>query len=308
MGGQSEAGPLSRVESFGFEDDCEIPNLPEARYGFAAFKTFSNQLAVCGGWWEGKLNTTDCLLLDTEKGQWVRGAFEGNLHGEAVRGVASFEDHGIYVSHSRRTSQIEHKSTTWTLGPEPPVEVECACKVSISSFVVVGRSDVHEYSITKKLWEDKENWPSLTVERRGVGCAATLKHLVVAGGVTNQGGVLSSIEVYGLRSKKKNEDIAADMVIPRSFFSLVLVGQTQPRLLAIGGRSTTTWISTSEYLDEEGKYWEAGPSLQEGRSNFGSLMIEGDYVCSSIKATCDIEKCPLEGSTTAPEMETQPAG
>ena len=130
-------GPLSSVETFGFEDDnsCNIPKLPETRYGFAAFKTFSNQLAVCGGWWEGKPNSTDCLTLDQSEAQWVRGAFKGSLSGEGVRGVATFEDHGIHIIHSWSTSFLEKGNDTWVQGMRTPIEVECACKVSDSSFM-----------------------------------------------------------------------------------------------------------------------------------------------------------------------------
>ena len=42
LGGLSQDGPLSSAETFGFEDDdCSVPQLPEARYGLAAFLTLS---------------------------------------------------------------------------------------------------------------------------------------------------------------------------------------------------------------------------------------------------------------------------
>ena len=124
--------PLSSIETFGFEDDnnCTIPNLPETRYGLAAFKTSSGKLSVCGGWWEGKPDSTDCLTLDTSNGQWTRGSFEGNLFGDGARGTATFEDYGVFIFHPWSISHLGIGSVTWVLGPETPVEVECACKVS----------------------------------------------------------------------------------------------------------------------------------------------------------------------------------
>ena len=284
LGGQSVDGPLSSVETFGFEDDnnCNIPKLPETRYGFAAFKTFSDQLAVCGGWWEGKPDSTDCLTLDQSKAQWVRGAFKGSLFGEGVRGVASFEDHGIHIIHSWSTSFLENGNDTWVQGIiRTPIEVECACKVSDSSFVIVGsnsRENVLEYSVTKELWEDLDTWPEMRTKRKGPGCAATSQFLIVAGGVTDQGEVLASVEIF--RLDKKSLGRAANMSSPRSFFSLVPVGLIRPRLLAIGGRSATSFLQKTEFYDEEENQWDEGPQLGAERSSFGAIMIEGKITCT----------------------------
>ena len=274
-------GPLSSIEPFGFEDDkCFIPRLPETRYGFAAFKASQNQLAVCGGWWEGKPDSTDCLTLDTAEGQWVRGAFEGNLFGEGVRGVASFDIQGIYIFHTWTTSILQ-TSNSWTRGPEAPVEVECGCKVSDSSFVIISsdeKNNVMEYSITNQRWEDKETWPEMKFRRKGPGCGATSQYLLVAGGVTQQGEVLANVEIFTLDFKSLGR--AANMSSPRSFFNLVPVGLIRPKLLAIGGRDETTWIGRTEFFEEEDNQWEEGPQLGTGRSDFASIMIEGNLGCT----------------------------
>ena len=277
-------GPLSSVETFGFEDNCNIPKLPETRYGFAAFKTFSDQLAVCGGWWEGKPHSTDCLILDQSKAQWVRGAFKGNLSGGGVRGVASFEDHGIHIIHSWSTSFLGDGYDTWVPGIGNPVEAECACKVSESSYVIVGRNsreNVFEYSITNETWKDADTWPEMRIKRKGPGCAATSQLLMVAGGVTDQGEVLASVEVYTLQPKK-NLGPAANMLSPRSFFSLVPVGLIRPRLLAIGGRNEASFTKRTEFYDEEEDQWEEGPQLGAERSSFGAIMIEGKITCTCL--------------------------
>ena len=283
LGGQSVDGPLSSIEAFGFEDDnkCNIPKLPETRYGFAAFKTFSNQLAVCGGWWQGKPNSTDCLTLDTSEAQWVRGTFEGKLFGEGVRGVATFEDHGIYISHTWSTSHLTNENYAWAPGPDTPVEVECACRVSKSSFVIVGsnsRNNVLEYSVVMQRWEGAETWPEMRRKRKGPACAATSHHLMVAGGVTDQGEVLASVEIFRLDSKFLGA--GREMLSPRSFFTLVPVGLIRPRLLAIGGRNEHAFLKSSEFWEEEENEWQEGPHLGRERSSFGAIMIEGDFVCT----------------------------
>ena len=88
MGGQSAERQLTSVETFGFEN-CTIPPLPETRYGFGSFITPTQkpQLAVCGGWWMGKPNSTDCLTLNVTSGQWERGTVTNGLLGDGVRGV-----------------------------------------------------------------------------------------------------------------------------------------------------------------------------------------------------------------------------
>ena len=101
LGGQTKEGPLSSVETFGFEN-CTIPPLPETRYAFGSFiaPTQPPQLAVCGGWWMGKPNSTDCLTLNVTSGQWERGTFTNGLLGDGVRGVVEVEGQGVFVVHS----------------------------------------------------------------------------------------------------------------------------------------------------------------------------------------------------------------
>ena len=308
LGGLSQDGPLSSAETYGFEDDeCSIPQLPEPRYGLAAFKTSSNELAVCGGWWEGKANSTDCLTLDTTKALWVKGTLKGNLFGEGVRGSASFERIGTYIFHRTTASLLLSGSDTWVLGPESPVDAECGCRLSDSSFAIVGSNNgnnVLEYSITSKNWEPIDTWPEMRTKRKGPGCAATPYYLLVAGGVTDQGEVLSSVEILWKETKALGR--GQDMSSPRSFFTLVPVGLLRPKILAIGGRNGASFLKTSEFWEEEDNQWEEGPELGTARSALGAIMIQGDFVCSS-NTSLQPQYCPA-AETVAPLMDTQSTG
>ena len=293
LGGLASDGPLSSVETFGFEDDeCRIPQLPEPRYGLAAFKTSSNQLAVCGGWWEGKPDSTDCLTLDMAEAQWVRGTLKGNLFGEGVRGSASFDGVRTYIFHSKATSYLESGSDTWVLGPESPVETECGCRLSDSSYAIIGSNsgnNVLEYSVTKKKWEPIDTWPEMRTKRKGPGCAATPYYLLVAGGVTDAGEVLATVEILWVKSKSLGR--GQDMSTPRSFFNLVPVGLVRPKILAVGGRYGTLLLKSSEFWEEEENLWEEGPELGTGRSSLGAIMIEAEHVCTK-KETVPPHSCP----------------
>ena len=132
---------------------------------------------------------------------------------------------------------------------------------------------------------------------------------MVAGGVTDQGEVLASVEIFRLDSKSLGR--AANMLSPRSFFSLVPVGLIRPRLLAIGGRNEASFIRKTEFYDEEENQWEEGPQLGAERSSFGAIMIEGKITCTendSTTATCDLGRCPLQGEPEAPEIKPQATG
>ena len=291
IGGQSLEGPLSAIETFGFEDDhCIVPALPETRYGLAAFKTSSGHLGVCGGWWSGKPYSTDCLTLKVSEAQWVRGTFKGALSAEGVRGVATFENNGTYIIHSETTSYLD-RSDTWTPGPSNPVEAECGCRISNSSYVIVGSNrgrNILEYSITFGNWQDPDRWPELEIRRKGPGCAATSNYLLVAGGVTEQGVVLTNVEIFRLDTftagfvDKRTTGEARNLLTPRSFFTLVPVGLVHPRLFAIGGRDGGSFLHSTEFWDQEQNEWEQGPALGTGRSSFGAIMIEADFACADI--------------------------
>ena len=113
--------------------------LPENRYNFGSFITPSEppQLAVCGGWWMGKPNSTDCLTLDVTSSQWERGTFTNGLLGDGVQGVINVEGQGVFVIHSNSISFLAPGSLSWVAGPVFAISAECACNISSTSFVTI---------------------------------------------------------------------------------------------------------------------------------------------------------------------------
>ena len=128
IGGQSKEEQFTSIETFGLKN-CSIPPLPETRYGFGSFITPTKppQLAVCGGWWMGKPNSTDCLTLNVTSSQWERGTFTNGLLGDRVRGVINIEDQGVFVIHSTGMSVLPPGSQSWIVGPAFAAPAECGC-------------------------------------------------------------------------------------------------------------------------------------------------------------------------------------
>ena len=271
---------------FGF-DNCTIPPLPETRYAFGSFiaPTDPPQLAVCGGWWMGKPNSSDCLTLNVTSNQWERGTFANGPLGDGVRGVINLEGEGVFVVHSSGISVLARGSSSWAAGPVFPTSAECACNVSSTSFITIHMNDtnnINEYSVTDGVIEPKPEgtWPNLLTKRHGPGCGATLYHLVVAGGVSDLDEVLTSVEVFHIESKAWRKGRSLQQA--RAYFQIIPVGLTYPRLLAVGGQDVSSALDTSEWWEEEEDSWEEGPPLSRGRSNFGALMAPPHLVCSEI--------------------------
>ena len=123
------------------------------------------------------------------------------------------------------------------------------------------------------------------------GCAATSYHLVVAGGVTDWDEVLASVEVYDIQKRSIRK--GSSLQQPRAYFQIIPVGSKYPRLLAIGGRDSTSTLSTSEWWEEEEDSWQAGPELATGRSNFAAVMAPPELVCAEIDLPA--HSCPAGG-------------
>ena len=299
LGGQSTEGQLTSIETFGFEN-CTIPPLPETRYGFGSFivPTSPPQLAVCGGWWMGKPNSSDCLTLNVTSAQWERGTFSNGLLGDGVRGVINMEGQGVFLVHSTGISFLAPGSQSWVAGPMFITSAECGCILSSSSFVTIHMNDTHnvrEYSVTNGEAEPEpiDSWPSLSTKRRAPGCGATSYHLVVAGGVSGWDEILTSVEVYHIESKALRR--GGILKQARAYFQIIPVGSTHPRLLAVGGQNGTSTLDTSEWWEEEEDSWEEGPALSRGRSNFAALMAPPHLVCSEIDPPA--HSCPAAQNT-----------
>ena len=285
---------------FGF-DNCTIPPLPETRYAFGSFiaPTDPPQLAVCGGWWMGKPNSTDCLTLNVTSGQWERGTFTNGLLGDGVRGVINMEGEGVFVVHSSGISVLAPGSSSWVAGPAFPTTAVCGCNVTRTSFVTIHMSDTHnvrEYSVTNGVAgpEPEGTWPSLLTKRHGPGCSATSYHLVVAGGVSSWGEVLTSVEVFHIESKALRR--GGSLRQARAYFRIIPVGSTHPRLLAVGGKNASSIVDTSEWWEEEENVWQAGPMLATGRSNFAALMAPPHLVCLDMDQP--EHSCPVAHNTS----------
>ena len=294
LGGQSENGQLTSVETIGFES-CKIPALPETRYSFGSFiaPTQPPQLAVCGGWWMGRPNSTDCLTLNVTSAQWERGTFGNGLLGDGVRGVINIEGQGVFVVHSTSISFLATDSQSWATGPLIAASAECGCNVSSTRFVIIHMRDtnnVQEYFVSNGKAEAERDglWPNLLTKRRGPGCAATSHHLLVAGGVSGWDEVLTSVEVFHIESKSLRK--GGSLRQARAFFQIIPTGSVHMRLLAVGGQSGNSTVDTSEWWDEDDDKWEEGLTLSTGRSNFAALMAPPHLVCA--EKTPPAHSCP----------------
>ena len=296
LGGRSDEGPLASVETFGFEN-CTIPPLPETRYHFGSFITPSEpqQLAVCGGWWMGKPNSTDCVTLNVTSGQWERGRFENSLLGDGVHGVINMEEHGVFIVHKRFVSILEPHTESWVAGPVFPIAAECGCNISSSSFVTIHMNDTNnlrEYGVSNGVAELQvaKSWPDLETKRRGPGCGATAYHLIVAGGVSDRDVVLRDVEVFLIANKARMR--GGPLRQARAFFQIIPVGTVHSRLLAVGGQGETSSVDTTEWWDERGNFWMNGPVLDVGRTNFAALMAPPHLVRSEMGVSA--HSCPLQ--------------
>ena len=162
---------LSSVEVIGLEN-CTVPDLPEWRYNHGSFVTEWGSLAVCGGWWENKPFSSDCLVLNRASELWERGILS-EVFGNTVLGVISL-DVGTYLVHPTTSSLLPSGKQEWTPGPRPSMEVQCATGISASSFLVFSGKSVFQHdSNANEEW--LTGWPNLQEHRNRPGCATHLK-------------------------------------------------------------------------------------------------------------------------------------
>ena len=231
----------------------------------------------------GKPNSTDCLTLNVTSGQWERVTFTNGLFGDGVRGVINMEEQGVYIVHKRTISFLPSGSHSWTPGPTMVSPAECGCYLTKDSFVTIHSnetSNVQEYATDEQYWKSKERWPSMSTQRRSPACGATTHLLLVAGGVSDWDEVLASVEVFNIETRALRKGGA--MREPRALFSLVPVGSTHPRLLAVGGQNETSILSSSEWFDQEENEWNEGPTLEVGRKSFAALMAPVEFACTEV--------------------------
>ena len=232
----------------------------------------------------GKPTSSDCLTLNVTSGQWERGTFTNGLHGDGVRGVINMEEHGVYIVHNTAISFLPSGSHSWTAGPLMVSPAECGCYLTKDSFVTIHSNETHnvqEYATDDQYWKSKDRWPSMRTQRRSPACGATTYLLLVAGGVSGWDEVLASVEVFDIEKRSLRRGGA--MREPRALFSLVSVGSTHPRLLAVGGQTGSSVLGSSEWYDQEENEWSEGPSLETGRTSFGSLMAPVEVACTKVE-------------------------
>ena len=163
---------------------------------------------------------------------------------------------------------------------------ECGCYLTKDSFVTIHSNETHnvqEYATDDQHWKSKDRWPSMSTQRRSPACGATTYLLLVAGGVSGWDEVLASVEVFDIEKRSLRRGGA--MREPRALFSLVPVGLTHPRLLAVGGQSgqsQSSVLGSSEWYDQEENEWSEGPTLETGRKSFGALMAPVEVACTQI--------------------------
>ena len=297
---QLSEGPLGVLLIGGFHsnsveviglDNCSVPDLPEVRHGHGSFVTGWGSLAVCGGWWDGKPMSSDCLVLNTTSKQWERGIL-GNLIGSAVLGVVPMNV-GTYMVHLTTSSFLPSGEREWIAGPTPPEEVRCAAEISASSFFAFGGKSVRQFDSSiagpgnDEGWLSGGEWPKLRVKRYRPGCATIDNMFVVAGGHDNLGKLLKSVEIIFLTSKSLGK--ATNMMKPRGHFNLIVMGTT---LLALGGFNET---SIEMWEGVGGRWKEASMSLTSSRSHFSALTLT-DSVC--LPGPIPAHSCPtLDGGT-----------
>ena len=261
---------ISNVEVLGLEN-CSVPELPEWRYNHGSFITWWGALAVCGGQYNSRPTSSDCLVLNTTTKQWEHGVLN-NLLGSKVVGVASIGV-GTYIVHTATISFLPTDELRWIAGPSPPDFVECAAKVSEESFFIfTTNTSVRQFDSSTEDWSADGTWPNLQVQRFGPGCATLGDKSIVAGGRNLRNDLLKSVEIIFLNSKTLGK--GEDMQRPREIFNLVAVGNT---LMALGGYNNDTSIEVWEETVE--RWREASMSLVLSRMSFSAVAITDDSIC-----------------------------
>ena len=161
---------------------------------------------------------------------------------------------------------------------------ECGCFLTKDSFVTIHSNktdNVQEYATDEQHWKSKDRWPSMSTQRRNPACGATTYLLLVAGGVSGWNEVLASVEIFYIETRALRRRGEA-MREPRTLFSLVPVGSTHLRLLAVGGQNASRVLDSSEWYDQEENKWYEGPTLETGRKSFGALIAPVELACTEI--------------------------
>ena len=204
-------------------------------------------------------------------------------------------DVGTFMVHQLTSSFLPSGEREWIAGPNPLEAVQCATRISTSSFLTFSGKSVRQFDSSiagpssDEGWTADGEWPNLQLERYLPECETLGALTLVAGGLNNQGELLKSVEIIFLNSKSLGK--AKDMLKPREHFNLIALGTT---LLALGGfneRSIEIWEGVGD------PWKEASMSLENPRSQF-SALASTNLVCSD--GPLPPHSCPtLDGGTCA---------
>ena len=261
-------------------ENCLVPKLPELRVGHTTFVLNSGQVATCGGWWEGKPTSSDCLLLNTTSRQWERGML-GGLKGDTVVGTIT-NQFGVFAFHRTTSSFLAKDTFDWIAGPKPPITVQCSIGLPDQTILTIGGAggrEVRQYRPSAASptadsgWLPEETWEDsrLSIGRRHPACVSMSNIIIIAGGQDySSRQLLASIEIIYLDSKTRGMGIP--MLFPRYKFALVVQNPRAPRLLAVGDVSETI-------LDPIEGEWVEGPELSEEREGAAAVVVDR-RICS----------------------------
>ena len=300
IGGYNHPRRLSSAEIYPPIVGCNLPSLPETRFGHAAF-VHNDAVTICGGQVHSSgssSSTSSCLVLNVQNQRW-----ETNLITDLMRtqrkyhASVSVEKVGSYLiggnagnGEIRVTSDfLAHGATEWVAGPDLPVSMSnpCAVKISQLNFLVINGNDIREYQVdvtnptSSSGWQDANKWPRLQTGRRShPGCAVTTDNKVVIAGGESGSTYLRSSEVLDLSTGTITN--GGDMIRPRAWFHLAttsLGGAT--KMFAIGGRYSSEGYSKSvEEFHPSNNSWTLAPTaLGETRGFFGRVEVEVKTIC-----------------------------
>ena len=286
LGGNTSTAPaVDTAEVYNVRDDSwtAIPPIPVARQYGAAASLFDELICVFGGLDPNGtiLSRTDCY--DPGAGQWFGMPIQMTTARLALAGAASLDHDKIYAvggtnisSTFRTVEMLRNQLRVWTtVAPMGTArQFLAAATGSDDRIYVFGGIDENNVTLSSAEAYDPrlDRWdsiPSMQVARRGLAAASNTDHskIYVAGGV-NDLGFISFVEVFDVPSQTWSS--VDPMPTARSW----LAAATGPRdrIIAIGGRRTSTWLDTVEVYAPSGSSsgWSGAPPMDVGRQSLAA--------------------------------------
>ena len=291
-----------------------IPNLPEERYGHAAFHWRGN-LVVCGGKTKEHTPTNNCILLAPSDQLWEKTKV-GDTRGQRMHAQVLKLSHGTFLlGSSSEDENTEHLLTseflpdtnsTWQEGPSLPTAAIGGCAVTLSDhqFLVISFFGIREFDTdidgpsSSNGWLPATTWPAMKEKRANPACASIGYVVVVAGGTKNKLPT-SKTEIIDVLTRTVRE--GPEMQVPRAMFSLITVGEgAARRVLALGGSSSAGNIDSVEEFTLAGSKWKKQAlSFASKRAAYGASVIPHEFACGSDLPSTE------HGSTQCPNRDRE---